>query len=150
MKEGEDQGGKDQSERYTKAIFGNPIENPPKQNLLGYADKTLVNQGVDPNVWLITYRSYPIETQDEEWKTPQQTRVLNQVLKLRTMLRLAPDRAESLKENPKLSFQVTNQRKDLIRLVLKNKGMYLEVKGFDNEVLNAVPMLEGQVHLNDK
>lgn len=86
-----------------------------------------------------------IKTQDEEWKIPQQTHVLNQVLKLRTMLRLAPDRTESLKENPKLYFQVTNQRKNLIRLVLKNKGMYLEVKGFDNEVLNAVPMLEGQV-----
>jgi hypothetical protein len=86
-----------------------------------------------------------IETKDKEWKPSQQTHVLNQVLKLRTMLRLAPDRTASLEENPKLCFQVTNQKKDVIRLVLENKGMHLEVNGFDNEVLNAIPMLEGQV-----
>ncbi|MCK4821120.1 hypothetical protein KA005_35475, partial [bacterium] len=86
-----------------------------------------------------------IETQDKEWKPKQQTHILNKVLKLRTMLRLAPDRTTSLKENPRLRFQVINQKKDVIRLVLLNKAMHLEVKGFDNEVLSAVPMLEGQV-----
>lgn len=86
-----------------------------------------------------------IETQDKEWKPKQQTHILNQVLKLRTMLRLAPDRTTSLKENPHLRFQVTNQKKDVIRLVLLNKAMHLEVKGFEDSVLNAVPMLEGQV-----
>jgi len=92
-----------------------------------------------------------IETQDKEWKPYQQTHILNQVLKLRTMLRLAPDRTASLKGNPKLRFQVTNQKKDVIRLVLANKAMHLEVKGFDNEVLNMVPMLEGQVeHITDQ
>ena len=85
-----------------------------------------------------------IETQDKEWKPKQQTHILNQVLKLRTMLRLAPDRTTSLKENPQLRFQVTNQKKDVIRLVLLNKAMHLEVKGFEDEVLNAIPMLKGQ------
>jgi hypothetical protein len=85
-----------------------------------------------------------IRTKDKEWDQNQQTHVLNQILKLRTMLRLAPYRTASLDKNPSLCFEVSNEGKNILRLVLKDKAILLEVKGFKSKVLNAVPMLKGQ------
>ena len=86
-----------------------------------------------------------IRTEDEKWNAIQQTHVLNQVLKLRMMLRLAPYRTASLDKNPSLCFEFGNKGNNAIRLVLKDKAMRLEQKGFEDGVLDAVPMLEGQV-----
>ena len=86
-----------------------------------------------------------IKTKDKKWSKNQQIHVLNQILKLRTMLRLAPYRTASLDKNPSLFFEVSNEGKNILRLVLKDKAMRLEQKGFEDSVLNAVPMLEGQV-----
>ncbi len=83
-----------------------------------------------------------IRTKDKDWDESQQTRVLNQVLKLRTMLRLAPERKDHLDNN--LRFEVRNEGNNIMRLVLKGRAMRLEVKRFKKNVLNSVPMLKGQ------
>lgn len=84
-----------------------------------------------------------IKTKDDKWNKNQQTRVLNQVLKLRTMLRLAPKRKDYLDNN--LLFEVGNKKGDnILRLVLQNCAMQIQIKGFEKKVLDDVPMLKGQ------
>lgn len=83
-----------------------------------------------------------IKTKDEKWDGNQQTHILNQVLKLRMMLRLAPERRDHLDNN--LCFDVSNQGGQILRLVLKGRAMQLEVKGFKSSVLDSVPLLKGQ------
>lgn len=83
-----------------------------------------------------------IKTKDTEWDENQQTQVLKQVLRLRTMLRLAPDRINYL--NNKLCFEVSNEGDQILRLVLKDRAMRLEYKKFKEKVLKSVPMLKGQ------
>jgi hypothetical protein len=83
-----------------------------------------------------------IKTRDENWDENQQPQVLNRVLKLRMMLRLAPERKNYLDNN--LCFEVSNEGDQILRLVLKNRAMQLEGKGFKDKVLKSVPMLKGQ------
>ena len=85
-----------------------------------------------------------IQTKDEKkWNENQQTHVLNQVLKLRTMLRLAPKRKDYLDNN--LRFEVGNKKRDnILRLVLQSQAMQIQIKGFAKKVLDDVPMLKGQ------
>jgi hypothetical protein len=84
-----------------------------------------------------------IKTKDKKkWTEDQQAHVLNQVLKLRTMLRLAPKRKDYLNNN--LSFEVGNEQGNILRLALKKQAMQIEVKGFAKKVLDEVPLLKGQ------
>ena len=58
------------------------------------------------------------------------------------MLRLAPKRKDYLNNN--LRFEVGNEGDNILRLVLQNRAMQIEVKGFAKKVLGDVPMLKGQ------
>jgi len=83
-----------------------------------------------------------ITTKDKQWDESQQKVVLNQVLKLRKMLRLAPYLKESL--GRKLRFEVRNEGGHILRLELGDRGIKLGTKKFEKKVLKQILMLEKQ------
>lgn len=85
-----------------------------------------------------------ITTNDEEWKTSQQRGVLSQILKLRKMLRLALDR--KLYTKKQLCFEVVNKdKKNGLRLVMKNDSLKIYHCNFEDEALRSVPKLLNEI-----
>ncbi len=83
-----------------------------------------------------------IKTEDEEWNIEQERQVLNQILKLRTMLRLAVDTKIPDALARRLEFEVRNAGEQILRLEFKDRGISVIWKGISKDVIEEVPMLK--------